>query len=324
MKTELKGTKFATLTVDAQGNLVGFIHADAAIKVFQREDNVRDQEHGYEDVLDTLQTEIERIGRVTDPVHVHSTGEIGEFAEKLGELTGLKGFRRTYNVRKLIVDGSNVSPWIPIKIMFGMSPEEIVQYRQDHGTQKGLNQYEAMLCIKERLESGFSNRRKEIVWDLRNLLVSHMPAQKRQDYEALIKKCETQKEMRDSSFDFLKGRFQKLQRIAEAKEDWVRDNFRAEVYGLTHVKITDKNMITLAQLSGEEFTEALDDIKSAKAEKDSEAASSPTLSPWRAADLLKQIEAWEGTPVAEILKAVRGEAQAQASFKKVANAIVAA
>lgn len=338
-KTVESGLK---LTEASKGILSTTTQVDDLIETFARDKNVRDAELGYRDQEDTLVSQLIEIGHVVEPVLVATRPqELTEaefkkldFKDQIKALLPISGFRRVnlshqivHNVGDLNPGYGDFDPIIPVRIEFGLSEKEIMERKMNHGSIKGLNEWELVLCLMERFAKGESESALETIYVLRNLFDSHQAIGKRKELAAKIKQMDhridpvanlnAKKEIIRKHYY---GRYQKLERIAKARDQRLRDNFRAEVYDTGEaLRITNEQYVKLYKLKGEEYDAMIKEITEDRTRQ----AEITKAKRWSKKDMETKIEIWGSDWIATILKACYGDEEAQKACGAVAKKIAA-
>lgn len=261
---------------------------DKVIEHFDPVKNVRNRENmevGY--LLSDFAREIGNDGEVREPVQVALNPKLSvadiekmtpeEIVNAIAE--PLKGFRRVHALHKAVHDPSindrgKINKFIPIVAHVGFTMEEILSWRLDHGSQKGLNDYELMLCVRELETSGVNWKSWEIVWKLRHLFAAAASSKVRSDWENRLadvaKKGKEEgrssewilRNQQEETFKLFKGRYQKAQRLAITPHEELRDAFKAEVYGLeSPIKFTSERLVKSHSMDRAEFEKVLNEWK---------------------------------------------------------------
>lgn len=341
MTTKTQDTFLSNLSETQKNTLEGTGDIKDLFPLFPVEKNVRDAIHGYKDSEDSLESDLVEKGHVVVPV-IMSVQPADLTIEKYlkmnpkdqaASLEAMIGFRRIHHSNGIVQGMCNLPGWkdfshkIPIKIVFGLSIEDVCNYKLDHGTIKTLNEWELVNCLIARDKSGQADSGPDTVYALRALFGSHSSIQQRDKLEQKLKECAEYKDpiqnhnaRKTIIFEHFKGRYQKLIRIARATEQELRDNFRAEVYGEPDaIHFTNKEYVHLWDKEGDEFKEAKEAILSER----TRTAETTKLQKWSKKDVETKCKVWKSEWVSIILNAAYGDEIAQGKVSKIVGKIKA-
>lgn len=335
-------TKTMKLSETSNNVLSTQIPVEDLLTAFSRDKNVRDAEFGYRGQEDTLVSQLIEIGHVVEPVLIAArpkeTTPIQfkkfDFERQIKALIGIKGFRRV-NIAHAIVnnvgqlnpgfgDFSNV---IPARIEFGLTEKAIMERKMDHGSIKSLNEWELVLCLIERFAKGESESAADTIYILRNLFDSHQSISQRKKLADSLNKMDNRADPvadLNARKEIIRkhhyGRFQKLERIAKARDQRLRDNFRAEVYDTGKaLHITNDQYVKLYKLEGAEYDVLIQEIKGER----SRIAEQTKVKKWSKKDMETKLSVWNSEWIATLLKAAYGDEEAQKAASNVAKKIKA-
>ncbi len=335
-------TKVMKLSETSNSILSTQIPVEDLIVAFPRDKNVRDAELGYRGHEDTLVSQLIEIGHVVEPVLIAARPKEMtltqfkklNFEQQIKAFEGIKGFRRVNLAHAIINNVGQLNPGfgdfssiIPARIEFGLTEKEIMERKMDHGSIKSLNEWELVLCLIERFAKGESESAADTIYVLRNLFDSHQSISQRKKLEDSLSRMDhrvdpvadlnARKELiRKHHY----GRYQKLERIAKAKDQRLRDNFRAEVYDTGEaLHITNEQYVQLYKLEGVEYEAAIKKVK----EERGRLAEQTKVKKWSKKDMETKIEVWNSKWIATILKAAFGDEEAQKAAGGIAKKIKA-
>lgn len=305
-------------------------HVKDLKRSFNMKHNVRED---YD--LESLIQDIVKVRRVINPVHIFAKQGVSKEdfessdnpAKLLGD--GAQGFRRVNSMVELTknsqkyLHGNEVDPNIPTIVIFGLEPHEQVQYRLDHGSQKGLNAYELALCIKQMLESGRGHTEQEIIWHLRNLFYQSASLGER---NKLDQKLKDRKKIKDPIKNQLaekkillthwRGTFQYYKRILLDPTGLLMNNLYKQVYGYDDedppIQISRAEVAEISKLynngsSNKEIEEKFNEIKERK-----ETPKDEQPKPWSIKVLKDKREFYKGSRTFDtIFRAILGDEDAQ-------------
>lgn len=329
MTTKTKDTFLRDLSETQKNTLEGTGDINNLFSLFPMDKNVRDAVYGYKDVEDHLESDLVEKGHVIDAVvmAVRPTELTMEQYLKMNpekqsaSLEAMKGFRRIHLSNGIVQGMCDLPNWkdfdpkIPIKIVFGLTEEDICNYKLDHGTIKTLNEWELVKCLIARDKSGQADSGPDTVYALRSLFGSHQSIQQREKLEKKLTECPEYKDPiqhhnahKTIIFEHFKGRYQKLIRIARAAEEELRENFRSEVYGGPDaIHFTNKEYVLLWDKEGDDFQEA----KKAILNERTRTAEATKINKWSKKDVETKLKVWKSDWVATILNAAYGDEIAQ-------------
>ncbi len=276
-----------TFTKQNDSEVHGRIEATDLLQFFPVEQNVRDAELGYD--RDNFCQMLAEDGQVFEPVHVAVDGTVEEFLKAKDKVeflrhkacAGLKGFRRTTCMNYLIQkpgkfpSETKLTTMMSVIFKFNMSKVERLKYKLDHSQNKTLTDYELGMCIKQEKDSGSPRTNADLVWTHKALFLASLSNAKRQEYENRMKNrpelanpIEDLKNQKDITYDFFKGRFQRLDRtFCGPNWETLSENYRKKVYGLKGkehgltITVTDKDLTRGWNMNQEDFKKFWEDMK---------------------------------------------------------------